>query len=62
MATVRAGCKTIEHGSYLDEEAIKLMVECDAMLKATCTIIKGGSNLRDLWSPKSYEKLQTVAS
>jgi len=62
MAALRAGCKTIEHGSYLDEEAIKLMIECDAMLKATCTIIEGGLNLRDLWSPKSYEKLQAVAS
>ncbi len=50
MAALRAGCKTIEHGSYLDEEAIKLMIECDAMLKATCTIIEGGLNLRDLWS------------
>lgn len=62
MAALRAGCKTIEHGNYLDEEAIKLMIECDAMLKATCTIIEGGSNLRYLWSPKSYEKLQNVAS
>ncbi len=62
LAALRAGCKTIEHGSYLDEEAINLMIERDAMLIATRTIIEGGLKLRDTWSPESYEKLKIVAS
>lgn len=35
MAALRAGCFTIEHGSYLDEEAADLMVETGAMLVPT---------------------------
>lgn len=35
MAALRAGCHTIEHGSYLDEEAADLMVETGAMLVPT---------------------------
>lgn len=62
MAALRAGCKTIEHGSYLDEEAIDAMIESGAMLIATRTIIEGGLKLRDTWSPESYEKLQKMAA
>ncbi|TKA61576.1 hypothetical protein B0A55_11620, partial [Friedmanniomyces simplex] len=32
MAALNAGVKTIEHGSYLDEEAADLMIEKDAIL------------------------------
>ena len=38
------------------------MIESDAMLVATRTIIEGGLKLRELWSPESYEKLQNMAS
>ena len=40
---IDAGCKTIEHGSYLDDEAIQLMLEKDIMLIATRSIIKWGA-------------------
>lgn len=39
MAALRAGVKTIEHGSYLDEEAAELMVETGAILVPTRFVI-----------------------
>ena len=39
MAALRAGVKTIEHGSYLDEEAADLMVETGAILVPTRFVI-----------------------
>lgn len=35
IAALDAGCKTIEHGSFLDEECVKLMREKDAILIST---------------------------
>ena len=40
MAALRAGCHTIEHGTYLDEEAAALMAEQDAVLVPTRFIIE----------------------
>jgi imidazolonepropionase-like amidohydrolase len=39
-AALRAGCRTIEHGSHLDDEAIELMLEHDAILVPTRLIIE----------------------
>jgi imidazolonepropionase-like amidohydrolase len=39
MAALRAGCRTIEHGTYLDEEAAALMAETGAVLVPTRFII-----------------------
>jgi len=39
MAALRAGCRTIEHGTFLDEEAADLMRERDAILVPTRFII-----------------------
>ena len=39
MAALRAGVKTIEHGSYLDEEAVDAMLEADAMLVPTRFVV-----------------------
>jgi imidazolonepropionase-like amidohydrolase len=39
LAALRAGVKTIEHGSYLDEEAADLMLEKGAMLVPTRWIV-----------------------
>jgi imidazolonepropionase-like amidohydrolase len=39
LAALRAGCRTIEHGSYLDEECAAAMRECGAILVPTRTII-----------------------
>jgi imidazolonepropionase-like amidohydrolase len=35
MAALRAGCRTIEHGTYLDEEAAEAMKEAGAILVTT---------------------------
>jgi imidazolonepropionase-like amidohydrolase len=40
MAALRAGVRTIEHGTYLDEEAADAMRECDAVLVPTRHIIE----------------------
>ena len=39
MAALRAGVKTIEHGTYLDDEACAAMVELDALLVPTRLIV-----------------------
>jgi len=40
MAALRAGCRTIEHGTYLDEECCDAMRETDAVLVPTRSIIE----------------------
>ncbi len=39
LSALRAGCRTIEHGTFLDEEAADLMLERDAILVPTRFII-----------------------
>ena len=53
MAALRASCKTIEHGTYLDTECIHLMREKGATLIATRTFFEAGLQVRELWSPLS---------
>jgi imidazolonepropionase-like amidohydrolase len=53
VAALNAGCHTIEHGAYLDEEAIALMKEKGAKLIATRTIIEGAMKLIDHFLPAS---------
>ena len=62
MAALRAGCKTIEHGTYLDSECIDLMREKGATLIATRTFFEAGLQVRELWSPISWAKLQAAAA
>lgn len=40
LAALRAGCRTIEHGSFLDEEAADLMIEKGAILVPTRLILE----------------------
>ena len=40
MAALEAGVRTIEHGTYLDEEAADAMVECGAILVPTRLIVE----------------------
>lgn len=40
LAALQAGCKTIEHGTYLDEEAAEMMTERDAILVPTRFILE----------------------
>jgi imidazolonepropionase-like amidohydrolase len=63
MAALEAGVRTIEHGTYLDEEAADAMRECDATLVPTRLIVEEflafgvASGLPDY----AYRKLVDVA-
>jgi imidazolonepropionase-like amidohydrolase len=61
MAALRAGVKTIEHGSYLDEEAAELMLEHDAILVPTRFIIEQLLGMESSIQPYAYRKAVMVA-
>lgn len=61
MAALRAGCKTIEHGSFLDEEAADLMVETGAILVPTRFVVEELLGQVDVLPRYAYEKGQMVA-
>lgn len=54
MAALEAGCHTIEHGTYLDEEAAARMVEQEAMLVPTRFIIERGLELGEQHGMPDY--------
>ncbi len=60
-AALEAGCHTIEHGSYLDEEAADKMVAQSAILVPTRFILEALFSLEEQMSRRSYEKLEMVA-
>jgi len=63
IAALKAGVKTIEHGSYLDQEVVDLMKEKDAILVATRTIVDVGLKTgKGSWDPTSHKKLLGLAS
>ena len=59
MAAIRAGCKTLEHGSYLDDEAIELMKEKGVMLVATRLIVAVGNENLD-WIPNEQSRAKMI--
>jgi imidazolonepropionase-like amidohydrolase len=59
-AAVKAGCHTIEHGSYLDEETADLMVEQGTMLVPTRLVIDTLLQQADQIPRYAYEKGQVV--
>ena len=61
MAALEAGVQTIEHGSYLDEEAARLMIERGAILVPTRFIIDALKDMEDVVPRYAYEKLIAVA-
>ena len=54
--------RTIEHGSYLDDEVIDRMKEKDVILVPTRSVFVAGLKLGELWEPESYAKLKAMAS
>lgn len=56
MAALRAGCHTIEHGSFLDEEAADMMVESGAMFVPTRFVVESLLGQPDLLPRYAYEK------
>jgi imidazolonepropionase-like amidohydrolase len=62
MAALRSGVKTIEHGSYIDEEAADLMLEKGAILVATRLIVANGLALGEQYfAPYAWAKLKALA-
>ena len=61
MACLRAGVKTIEHGSYMDEDAADLMKEKGAVVVFTRLIVENALSLKDFLAPSGYAKIQAVA-
>lgn len=61
MAALRAGVMTIEHGSYLDEEAADLMVETGAILVPTRFVIDQLLDNAEQLPTYVYEKAVAVA-
>ncbi|HKZ21134.1 MAG TPA: amidohydrolase family protein [Acidimicrobiia bacterium] len=61
MAALRAGVKTIEHGTYLDEEAAELMKERDAVLVATRFIVEELMGLESKIPPYAWKKISRMA-
>lgn len=61
MAALRAGVKTIEHGSFLDEEAADLMLENDATLVPTRYVVDQLLDRADEMPRYAYEKLSFIA-
>lgn len=61
MAALRAGVRTIEHGSYLDEEAAELMKETGAILVPTRFIVEELLEMEALVPAYAYRKLTGLA-
>jgi imidazolonepropionase-like amidohydrolase len=62
MNALNAGVKTIEHGSYLDEECVALMKEKAAILVATASVIEGSMQIVDELPASLARKFRQVAS
>jgi imidazolonepropionase-like amidohydrolase len=54
VAALRAGVRTIEHGSYLDEECAQMMRDSDAILVPTRTIVEDMLALGDQGAVPAY--------
>ncbi|KAJ9619119.1 hypothetical protein H2204_012766 [Knufia peltigerae] len=61
LAALRAGCHTIEHGTYLDRECVDLMLAKEAVFVPTRTVVKVGVDHPELMSPESYAKMLETA-
>lgn len=61
VAALRAGAKTIEHGSYLDEESAQMMLDSDATLVPTRFVIDELLQMEDKLPSYAYRKALMVA-
>ena len=61
MAALRAGCRTIEHGTYLDEEAAAAMRDAGAVLVPTRLIVERLLLFKDRVPPYAFAKLEAIA-
>jgi len=61
MAALRAGARTIEHGTYLDEECCDAMRESGAILVPTRTIVEDILRFKDSVPSYAVAKLEAIA-
>lgn len=61
MAALRNGVRTIEHGSYLDEEAAELMVKAGAILVPTRFIVASLLAMKGSMPDYAFQKLNALA-
>lgn len=61
MAAIRAGCHTIEHGSFLDEEAADAMVAAGTMFVPTRFVLESLLGQAELLPCYAYEKGLMIA-
>ncbi len=61
VAALKAGVKTIEHGSYLTEESAQMMIEADAILVPTRFVVAALLGMEDILPPYAYRKGAMIA-
>lgn len=61
MAALRAGVRTIEHGSYLDEEAAEAMKDAGAVLVPTRFVVAKLVHMEDILPAYAYRKGLAIA-
>ena len=60
MAALRAGCQTIEHGTYMDEDCVSLMLEKDAILVATRSTLEFALAHPEAWTEEMYKQMLSI--
>jgi imidazolonepropionase-like amidohydrolase len=61
VAALKAGVKTIEHGSYLDEESAQMMLDNDAILVPTRFVVAALLQMEDTLPAYAYRKGVMIA-
>jgi imidazolonepropionase-like amidohydrolase len=61
VAALKAGVKTIEHGSYLTEESAQMMIDSDAILVPTRFVVAALLGMEDALPPYAYRKALMIA-
>lgn len=61
LAALRAGCHSIEHGTYMDSACVDEFKKNNAIYVPTRTIVKLGVDHPELMSPESYHKMVETA-
>ncbi|MDX2344093.1 MAG: amidohydrolase family protein [Acidimicrobiia bacterium] len=61
VAALKAGVKTIEHGSYLSEESAQMMIDADAILVPTRFVVAALLGMEDILPPYAYRKGVMIA-
>ena len=60
LAAIRAGCRSLEHGSYLDEEVAAKMKEAGTIYVPTRTVVEVSLQNRDRLTPEQRAKLDKI--